>query len=278
MPTVAKIEQQKKNTQRYNLFFERNGQAEFAFGVSEDTIVHFQISKGKVISDEEIASILFEDEVSKAFQAAMNYISYRMRSVLEVKVYLRERDYTTDVGDAVIAKLLELGYLDDLKFSQFYVRNEMNIARKGPVIIQTELKNRGVSPYLQEAALMEYPEDLRAENAIKWAKKTLARQKTAVRTAEQKTLQLLMRKGFTMEMAKRALEQARGKNGTDEWGHLCAEGYKIHRKYRAYDDTEYKQKMTASLMRKGYPYDLISRFLRHEKVVIENREVEAKVD
>ncbi len=273
MPKVAKIEQQKKNAQRFNLYFERNGQAEFAFGVSDDTIVHFNLAKGKEISEEEIATILFDDEVNKAFQSAMNTISYRMRSGLEVRTHLREREYTSDVIDAVVEKLLRLGYLDDLKFAQFYVRNEMNITRKGPVIIQNELKNRGVSIEFQETAMFEYPTELRVGNALKWAEKTLAKQKTASRTAEQKTIQLLIRKGFSLEMAKQAVNQVESQGESDEWHHLCADGYKQHRKFQAYEDTEYKQKMTASLFRKGYPYELISQFVRHGKNVIGDRDV-----
>lgn len=275
MPIIAKIEQQKKNNNRYNIYFDDNGVAEFAFGVSDDTLVRFALTKGKELSAEEITQIQFDDLVSKSFNASMNYISYRPRSEKEINVYLKADECVDEVIEEVIGRLKKYGYLDDLKFAQAYVRNEMNISGKGPAEIRKVLFEKGINPHLQEEAIKEYPEELQFENAMKWAKKSFKKQKTSYREAYQKTFQFIINKGFSMEQAKKAITEYDEPEESSEWETLCMVGYKYHRKYRSYDGYEYNQKMKKALYQKGYQMDLITKFLDYGKEAIENGEVES---
>ncbi len=274
MPIIAKIEQQKKNQNRYNIYLEQDGQVSFAFGVSEDTFIRFNLSRGMVLTEEEIAKLQHDDQVSKALQAAIHYLSFRMRSMKEVHDHLREKEYDSNTIEAVLKQLLDFGYLDDLKFAQAYVRNEMNLSGKGPVVIKSELTKRGISPLLQEEAMQEYPQATQQTNAMKLAEKTLAKQKHSSKTAIQKTLQTLMRKGFTLEIARKAIQAVNVVDDSDEWRNLCTEGYKLHRKYRTVEGYEYNQKMKTALFRKGYPMDQITKFVESGKEIIELQQVE----
>ncbi|MDF2534947.1 MAG: recX [Bacillales bacterium] len=274
MPIIAKIEQQKKNNNRYNLYLDINGIAEFAFGISDDTLVRFALAKGKELTEAEITNIQFDDLVSKSFRAAMNYISYRLRSEKEIKTYLKEQDYEEEIIAESVTRLKHYGYLDDLKFAQAYVRNEMNVSGKGPSEIKKVLFDRGISLQLQEEALKEYPVELQFENAMKWVRKSFRKQRTSYREAYQKTFQFILNKGFSIEQAKSAISEYDEPDDNLEWVNLCNSGYKYHRKYHHYDGFEYIQKMKKSLFSKGYQMDLIMKFLNHGKEAIENQELE----
>lgn len=274
MPIISKIEQQKKNLNRFNVYMDNNGVSEFSFGVSDDTLVRFALSKGKELRTEEITQIQFDDLVSKSFNASMNYISYRLRSEKEIKTYLKEHECEEEIIVEVVNRLKQYGYLDDLKFAKAYVRNEMNVSCKGPSEIRKGLYEKGVPVQLQDEALLEYPEELQSENALKWANKSFKKQKTSYREAYQKTFQFILNKGFSVDQAKKAISECDDPEETSEWEMLCATGYKYHRKYRSYEGYEYNQKMKQALFGKGYPMSLITKFLNNGKEIIENGEVE----
>ncbi|MDF2557178.1 MAG: recX [Bacillales bacterium] len=274
MPIISKIEQQKKNTNRFNIYLDNNGVSEFAFGVSDDTLVRFALSKGKELSAEEMTQIQFDDLVSKFFNASMNYISYRPRSEKEIKTYLKEHECEEEIIEEVVNRLSQYGYLDDLKFAMAYVRNEMNVSGKGPLEIRKGLFEKGVIASIQDEALTEYPEELQFENAIKWAKKSFKKQKTSYREAYQKTFQFILNKGFSVDQAKKAISECDEPRDSTEWETLCMIGYKYHRKYRNYEGYDYNQKMKKALFGKGYSIALITKFLNNGKEVIETGEIE----
>ena len=72
------------------------------------------------------------DSPEQALQLALRYLSYRPRSELEVRNYLRQKGCEPQVSAAVIAKLRSLNYLDDLSFAQIWVRSRLESRGYGP--------------------------------------------------------------------------------------------------------------------------------------------------
>jgi len=262
MPVIGKIEQQKKQHNRFNIYFTINNHPEYAFSVSEDTLVRFGLAKGKELTNEDIQQLQCDDGVSKGLQRAFNFLSYRLRSIKEVENYLRDKELSEEIIQEVIVRLKALNYLDDLKFAQAFVRNEMNISRKGPIVIQGDLTAKGVTVAIQEIALLEYPEDVQLANALIHGEKVFAKQKTSLRMTEQKVMQTLMRKGFPRGIIMQVLQEIKIEDESDEWQNLCVEGEKLHRKYEHLTGFVYKQKMTMALYRKGYSSELINHFIQ----------------
>lgn len=81
MQVITKITRQKNNKERYNIYLNE----EFAFSVDESTLIKFGLTKGKLLDSFEIDEIAYEDEIAKAFNRALSYLSYQMRSEYEVK-------------------------------------------------------------------------------------------------------------------------------------------------------------------------------------------------
>ena len=81
MPVITRIGRQKNNNERYNLYLDEK----YAFSLDEAVLIKYQLSKGKVIEAFTLDEIVFDDEVRKAFNKAINFLSYRMRSEHEVK-------------------------------------------------------------------------------------------------------------------------------------------------------------------------------------------------
>ena len=60
--------------------------------VSEDLLVRFRLLKGKELSEEELKEIKKSAGFDLGLQQAMNYISYQLRSEMEVRTYLKDKE------------------------------------------------------------------------------------------------------------------------------------------------------------------------------------------
>ncbi len=81
MRVITKIARQKNNPERYNIYVNE----EYAFPVDEAIIIQFGLTKGKILEEFDIQEIAYEDEIRKAFNKGLNFLSYQMRSEHEVK-------------------------------------------------------------------------------------------------------------------------------------------------------------------------------------------------
>ncbi len=275
MPLISKIEQQKKNKNRFNIYITEEGKPErYAFSVDDDLLVRMRLSKGMEIDELSIMEIQYRDHVQKAFQSAVNYLSYRIRSEHEIVSYLLEKEWEQAVVDEVIHKLRDYRYVDDEEYAKAFVRTQINVSKKGPDVIRTELFNKGISEKHQQLALSQYTSDLQRENAEEWASKTLNKSKGSMKEAKQKTIQFIVRKGFSMSLAKSVTEELAVEDKDAEWESLVKTGTKFHRKYADLDDYSYLQKMKTALFRKGFDMDLITRFVELGKERIDNGDFE----
>lgn len=259
MPIITKISTQKNTKDRYNIFLDEK----FAFGVDEEVLIRFDLRKGKELSELDLIQIQHEDEIRKAFNAAIQFLSYRMRSEQEVRTYLKKKEWDEPVVEAVVQKLYERKYLDDKEFACAYVRTQINGGKKGPNIISQELKEKGISSIHIEYALEEYKVDQQIEHAINLGNKVVKQnQKHSQRILKQKIEQFLLTKGFSFDIISIALEEVKyEKDEADEWQALRAQADKLQRKYRELEGFEYEQKMKQALFRKGFTIELIDRYL-----------------
>ncbi|MEF2096891.1 recombination regulator RecX [Bacillus sp. CFBP9009] len=259
MPNITKITTQKKRKDRYNIFVDEK----YAFSVDEEVLLKFHLKKGMELDDLLLAEIQFHDEIQKAFTDALNYLSYRMRSESEIRLYLKKKETEEPIIKEAIHKLYSFNYLDDLEFAKAYVRTHVNGGNKGPTTLKLELKEKGVQEKLVVEALKEYPYDIQIEHARKLAGKAVKKEKNiSERALRLKVEQTLLRKGFPRDVIYEALEDVTVEKDEDEqWDSLCHHAEKMQRRYKNHEGFEYEQKMKQALYRKGFPIELIERYL-----------------
>lgn len=260
MPIITKISIQKNNSERYNIFLD----GEYAFSVDEEVLARFQLTKGKELSDLDISEIDYEDDIRKGVNTAIHYLSYRMRSEKEVRDYLKQKEINEMVIQEVIHKLYNLKYLNDLEFAVAYVRTQMNTTKKGPGTIKMELYEKGISDNQIDQALQEYSKEQQIDHAKALLEKTIKQnKKLSEKSLKQKLDQTLLRKGFDIDTIHLAMDEIDfKKDESEEWNAIVVQGEKAHRKLQKYSGYEYEQKMKQTLYRKGFPIELIEKFLQ----------------
>lgn len=265
MAIITKITRQKNNPERYNIYIEEK----YAFAVDESLLVKYQLSKDKDLEDFERDEIVFDDEVRKAFNKALDYLSFRMRSEHEVKKKLLDAEYGEAVVLEAIQKLYHLGFLNDESFSKALLETQKKTSKKGPRAIQQELKNKGIDKSLQEEVLKTYTEDDQTEVAQGLAEKIANQQSSKTpRQVKQKIQDTLLRKGYSYAIISKVIEGIEFKTDEDEWEEMIADqGDKIWRKvsvkFTGYDR---KNRVKQALYLKGFPSEQIEMFIEKKEL------------
>lgn len=135
---ITALKAQKRNHQRVNIYLDE----EFAFGLSR--IVAAWLHVGQELSPEEIKKLKLEDEKEYAYQRAIRYIGYRMRSVYEVQHHLRKKGVEDLVIEDVIDRLQKNGLLSDLNFAQMWIENRNEFRPRSHRMLSIELKQKGI--------------------------------------------------------------------------------------------------------------------------------------
>lgn len=140
MPLVTRIVERRD---RAKVFVDGEFWAELEAGTAAER----GLSEGATLSREELDEARVAGERPLAMSRALNVLGYRARSTREMRERLRRAGYAGETVDQVIARLEELGYLDDEEFARELACSE---ARKyGPRRIYGDLRRAGID---EEAA------------------------------------------------------------------------------------------------------------------------------
>lgn len=260
IPIITKITQQKRDPERFNVFLDK----EYAFSVHESVLVKFALTKGMVLEDWSISDMVYEDEIEKAFNRALHFLGFRMRSEHEVKQKLLDAGYGEAVIQEAIVKLRRLGFLNDETFSKALLETQKKTSGQGPRAIQQKLQQKGINKDLQAKILNDYSEDEQLEVAKKMAEKEARKnRKESPQQKEMRIQNALLRKGYSYEIIKEALSFIEFDIDEDEWEAVSRMiGEKAWRRYSSkYSGFELHNRVKQSMYQKGIPFDKIDAFI-----------------
>jgi regulatory protein len=267
LAVITKITTQKRNKDRFNIFIDDGKGERYAFSVHADVLISHHLQKGSEIDEFDIEEICFTDDVNKSVQHALVFLSYRMRSILEVIQHLKEKEYGDPIIQEAVHKLTQLQYLNDEEFAIAYVKTNSKVSLKGPIVLRQELIQKGISATTIEVALSHYSKEDQSRYAKKYSEKTFKKTtSSSEKMQKQKITEALIRKGFTQEIITIVIDETiPERDEAEEWAAICNIGEKSHRRYQKYQGWEYSQRMKQSLYQKGFRIELIERYLQSEE-------------
>jgi len=200
---ITKIEQQKKNKKRYNIYINH----QYAFSVHEDLLVSQRLLKGKELDEEQIKELLFEEEENKAWQKALRYLNVKPRTEAEIKKYLQHSGFEEETISLIVPKLKERQFLNDQKYAEIYVEDRLKFKPRGKRLLEHELKRKGIKEQDIQKSIEDLDETKEYELAVQLIKKRLNQYLGLDWSTLQRRLGgYLMRKGFTYEVIYKVLE------------------------------------------------------------------------
>ena len=159
MQKITALKPQKHNKERLNVYLD----GEFAFGVAVEAAVGLAV--GQALSSERVTALQDEDAFSRAKARAMRYLSYRPRSIDEVRRNLLRKKLEEPLVERVIAYLREYNYLNDRDFARYWVEQRETFKPRGRLALQQELRQKGVAREIIDEAVQEIDEPDAARRA-----------------------------------------------------------------------------------------------------------------
>jgi len=211
---ITRMEVQKKNKERVNVYLDD----EFAFGISLKLAL--TLKRGQQLGAAEIAHLKHEDARTVAYNNATRFLGYRPRSTYEIEQYLAKKDFPPDVIDYTVDTLTARGYLNDEEFARAWVENRMRFRQRGAYGLRHELRQKGLSDSVVDAALADLDEEAAAWAAVQ---PKLSRWQGLERQPMQhKVISFLNRRGFGYDTARTTFERLwelgdDSENETDEF-------------------------------------------------------------
>ena len=268
---ITKIEVQKKKQNRFNIYIND----EFAFGVDEATLLKFALTKGTELTQDTIREIEQETQYQNAYQKALHFLNFKLRTAKEVYEKLEKLEVSDEVINQVLQQLMDHGFVNDQFYAESYVRENFALQKKGPKAVAFELKKKGVNDSIIHKALAEFDEATQLDQAIEIAQKYVDRQgNVPVKTVKQKVYGFLMQKGYDLDIVQSVISELTfEKQEENEEELVMKQGERILKtllsKYAA-DDSQLWYQLKGKLYQKGFSSSAIDEAI--EKLKWESEE------
>jgi len=202
-PLITKIERQKRHPKRLSVFLD----GEFAFGADEEVVAQLGLSVDKRVDPETIRRAVEKEEEHKVLEKALRYLSFRNRSVKELKTFLLGKGYDPAVVSCILTRLEEVGLLDDRAFAKAWAEVRVKSKGMGERLLERELHQKGI----KKEAIREVVEGLgdEEERALSLALARVERLKGLDKeTAKRRLAGFLQRKGYSGEVVYDVVRKA----------------------------------------------------------------------
>ncbi|QLK86373.1 recombination regulator RecX [Staphylococcus sp. 17KM0847] len=259
MPQISKIEVQKNNNERFNIYIDDV----FAIGVSIDTLVHFNLKKGDEVNRERLGEIEAREFQQQAINQAIHYLSYRKRTRHEIRQHLIKKEYPDTIIEQALEYCERLKLIDHVDYMESLKNTMIRTTDKGPEIFRKKLQQAGIEKELIERGVACYIDEQPIEKIYALAEKILRQKKGPAVKVRQQVQQALMNKGYTLDVIMHVVETLNFEPEPEIIDSLLQRDLeKFFNKYHnKYEGRQLRARLVEVLMRKGYTYDDIQQKL-----------------
>ncbi|MBN2103987.1 RecX family transcriptional regulator [bacterium] len=200
---ITSIEPQKKYPHRRNIYLDNA----FAFGLDEEVVLKHHLHVGDTLSEATIQHVLMEEEAVRAKKKALSLLSYRARSVEEIRDRLNQKGYDDRIVNSIVEDFLRVGLLNDESFASAYIQTRMIQRPASKRLLIQELKKKGVKESMAARVVTEgYGEKSEIEVAKSLIELRFKRFRRGDRLKNKKKISdFLIRRGFDWDIINELL-------------------------------------------------------------------------
>ena len=194
---IIKIKRSKRYSDRIIITLDNKS----VFRIPEDAFVLSPLKVGDIVSLNNIKKYDKKMRIQEARDASYRLLSYRMRSVNELKKRLQDKSFLPDEIDPVIKYLLKLNYLNDLEFARVFSREKVKIKKIGPILLKSELFKYRLDTEIIEKVVDEIYNQYDVHDLIvsHLIKKKIIKNKPLDNKDKKRLNNFLIRKGFNWD-------------------------------------------------------------------------------
>jgi regulatory protein len=196
---ITALKSQKHNHQRVNVYLD----GEYAFGLARIVAAWLQV--GQEITGERVAQLQTEDAREAAYQRALKFISYRLRTETEIRRNLAKQALPEEITEQTIERLKRSGLINDTVFAQGWVENREANRPCSRRALTYELKKRGIDEQIIAQTLDTIDdEEMAYEAALKHARRV---NEVEWKGFLQKMYRYLSQRGFSYDVSSQVISR-----------------------------------------------------------------------
>jgi len=186
----------------------------FAFDVGESVLMKFGLQPGNRIDEKTVEQLSSAEALDRAQKIAVNFISYRPRSLREVVNKLVSKGFSSELSNRVAGHLQAVNLLNDLEFARMFVRDKLRGKPIGKAMMRRKLIEKGIAPHTIERVIREtISEEDEQQAALKLLERKLRRAdhrfaKLDAPRRRKRLLDYLLRRGFSSDVAVKTVRNA----------------------------------------------------------------------
>lgn len=252
---IIKIEKVKQigKSDNYKVSYIKNDTLE-EINLSSDVIVEYRIIKNKEFEFDVFEKIIDSNNIFKWFNKSLNFLSFKSRTIKEIKDYLKKNELTERHIEQITNRLINMNLLNDEIYAANYLE-EVIRKKKGLKYFKYQLTTKGVADNIIEETAKNYPVDLIVEELIPTIQKQQEKLYTyPISIQKQKINDKLLRDGFSNNIINQVFNQIKWNEDSKE--RLISEIKKIKK------NTSDESKIIKKLLNKGYTYQNIKKHLK----------------
>jgi regulatory protein len=127
--------------------------------VSLDVAASERLVVGQPCPPGRLERIYAAEQQQQVYEFALNFLTYRPRSSREVEQRLRKKGFTPSQVDGAVERLKRQGYVDDREFARFWINNRQTFSPRGPRLLRSELRQKGVPQEVVDEVLAEHSDE-----------------------------------------------------------------------------------------------------------------------
>lgn len=194
---ITVLKQQLRNPERVSVFIE----GKYSFSLGLDELVKYGLKQNDELTTADVKKYKQISADGKLRARALEWLLSRPRSAREFKDYLFRKKTNPELSEKLVNEFTKKGYLDDYKFSLWFV-DVLQRKNKSRRAIQAELYKKGIVREITEQVLAEVGVDEEVALAELVAKK---RRLTRYKNDPEKLARYLTNQGFSYHSVKQVL-------------------------------------------------------------------------
>lgn len=197
MSKITKIEVQKRNKERVNLFLD----GEYAFSISAELVYKEHLKVNDEIDYNAIKGLAEKENFSRCKEAGLRIIERNYKTEKEVRDKLKQKEYEENAIEYSIKFLKEYNFIDDNYYAKAFIRDKLS--SMGSQKIKYNLAQKGISKEIIEKELINIDKENEKNIALEMAKKKLEiirKKETDKFKVSGKLYRYLISKGYDMSI------------------------------------------------------------------------------
>lgn len=204
MNIITKIEEQKKNKDRVNIYIDD----EYAFSLSKEVLIKEGIKLKEKVDIDRIKKAAKEDDYLKCKSAALKIIDRSYKTEKEIWGKLLKKDFDIETINRTISFLKEYNFLNDIDYAKMYIKDKSKSQGKNK--IKYNLLKKGLNDTLIEQEISKINSEEEEETAYYLANKKynilIKREKDNYKLS-QKLYRFLVTRGYSYEIASKVIKK-----------------------------------------------------------------------